>query len=256
MKISIITVCRNAAATLPDTLASVRGQAYGEIEHLVIDGGSGDATREILGRPENGGVKWLSEPDRGIYDAMNKGLALAIGEVIGFLNADDFYGDRRVLGWVAEAFADPRVDAVYGDLLYVAREHPERVVRYWRSCPYRPGLFQRGWAPPHPTFFVRAGVYRRLGGFSLKYGLAADTELMLRFLEKDRITSRYLHHTLVHMRLGGVTNRSLGNIVKQNREVLEAFRDNEIEVHLPRFVVGKLWTRAWQYLAGMGQHGR
>lgn len=250
MKFSIITVCRNASTTIPDTLAAVRMQEYSEVEHLVIDGGSTDATLDILKRPENIGVRWVSEVDLGIYDAMNKGLAQADGEVIGFLNADDLYADNQVLARVAEAFIDPKVAAVYGDLVYVNREQPDKVVRYWRSCPYRPGLFQRGWAPPHPTFFVRAEVYRRLGGFHLKYGLAADAELMLRFVEKHRISTRYLNSVLVRMRLGGVTNSSLHNILLQNREIIEAFRDNELPIFLPSFVAGKLGSRVWQYFAG------
>lgn len=250
MKFSIITVCRNAAATIADTLAAVREQKYGDVEHLVIDGGSTDATLEILKRPENLGVRWISEADQGIYDAMNKGLALATGEVIGFLNADDLYADNLVLGRVAEVFVDVEVDGVYGDLVYVDREHPEKVARYWRSRPYSPGLFQRGWAPPHPTFFVRREVYERLGGFHLKYGLAADADLMLRFLEKHRITTRYIDKVMVRMRLGGVTNQSLHNILAQNREIIEAFRDNGIAVAWPAFLAGKLASRVWQYLAG------
>jgi len=256
MKFSIITVCRNEAATISDTLAAVRGQQYGNIEHLVIDGGSTDQTLEILKRPENSGVRWISEPDCGIYDAMNKGLSLANGEVIGFLNADDLYADNQVLAQMAKLFADPDVAAVYGDLVYVDREHPEKVVRYWRSCHYHPGLFQRGWAPPHPTFFVRAKIYRLLGGFNLKYRLAADAELMLRFIEKHQISTRYLSKVLVRMRLGGVTNSSLRNILLQNREIIEAFRDNGLRVSLAGFVVGKLGSRVWQYFAGMVCRGR
>jgi glycosyltransferase involved in cell wall biosynthesis len=254
VKFSIITVCRNAAATIPDTLAAVREQQYGDVEHLVIDGGSTDATLDILRSPENAEVRWISEADQGIYDAMNKGLALASGEVIGFLNADDLYADNQVLGRVAEVFADAAVDGVYGDLVYVDREHPEKVARYWRSCSYHPGLFQRGWAPPHPTFFVRREVYERLGGFNLKYGLAADAELMLRFIVKHRITTRYLNNLMVRMRLGGVTNQSFQNILEQNREIIEAFRDNDLAVTLPVFLVGKLAARAWQYMAGRVCH--
>lgn len=256
MKFSIITVCRNASTTLPDTLAAVRTQDYANVDHLVIDGGSTDSSVTILERPENIGVRWVSETDLGIYDAMNKGLALAGGEVIGFLNADDLYADNQVLTRVAELFADSGVDAVYGDLVYVDRENPERVVRYWRSSSYRPGLFQRGWTPPHPTFFVRADVYRRLGGFQLKYGLAADAELMLRFVEKNRISTLYLNSVLVRMRLGGVTNKSLRNILLQNREIIEAFRDNNLRVSLPWFVAGKLGSRVWQYLAARIRCGR
>jgi glycosyltransferase involved in cell wall biosynthesis len=256
MKFSIITVCRNAAATIPDTLAAVRQQQYGEVEHLVIDGGSTDATLAILQAPENARVKWLSEADRGIYDAMNKGLALASGEVIGFLNADDLYADNGVLARVASEFAAPEVDGVYGDLVYVDRQHPEKVSRYWRSCPYRPGLFQRGWAPPHPTFFVRREVYQRFGGFNVKYGLAADAELMLRFIARHGITTKYINHVMVRMRLGGVTNQSLRNIIVQNQEIFAAFRDNDIAASWPAFLAGKLTARVWQYLAGRIGHVR
>src|SRR5438309_625440 len=174
MKISIVTVCFNAESTIRDTVRSISEQSHAEVEHLVIDGKSTDDTLSIVhacgSKVE---LRVVSEPDSGIYDAMNKGIALATGDIVGFLNSDDFYASNDVLTTVARVMADPEVDACFGDLCYVRKIDTRWVVRYWRSSPYYSGLFERGWCPPHPTFFVRREVYRRFGGFDLRYKLAA-----------------------------------------------------------------------------------
>jgi glycosyltransferase involved in cell wall biosynthesis len=249
MKISVVTVTWNSARTIGDTLASVNAQTHGDVEHVVVDGGSTDATLAIV-RSEGQRVATLvSEPDKGIYDAMNKGLGLARGDVIGLINSDDFLASPDVLSTVAAAFADPAVDAVYGDLCYVDPVDTTRVVRYWRSSPFRPGLFARGWAPPHPTLYVRREVYERLGGFDLAYPLAADLELMARFFEVHHLRARYLPEVLVRMRTGGATNRSLRNIVRQNREIWHALHRHGLAGSMSGFFIGKLVSRGRQFLS-------
>ena len=184
MKISIITVSFNNAATIEDTINSVASQKHSDVEHIVIDGVSTDGTVEIVQRNRDAVEKFVSERDSGIYDAMNKGIASASGDVIGFLNSDDVYAHCDILSRAAEVFANPDVDACYADLVYVRQEDLGKVVRHWKSKDFRQGLFALGWCPPHPTFFVRKSVYREYGGFDLNYRLAADVELMLRFFGK------------------------------------------------------------------------
>jgi glycosyltransferase involved in cell wall biosynthesis len=252
MKLSIVTASFNSAQTISDTLRTVdaqQGKRGVQLEHLVIDGASTDSTLSIVEKYSQQWRRVQSEPDRGLYDAMNKGLLGACGDVVGLLNSDDLYPHDEVLSTVAEAFeADPSLDAVYGDLCYVKQDNTSEVVRYWRSSDYSPGLFQRGWVPPHPTFFARRSVYQRHGGFDLRYRLAADWELLARFIEVHRIRTRYLPTVLVHMRLGGATNRSLSNVWKQNREIWRAAHANGLRPSIGGFVAGKLWSRSQQFL--------
>lgn len=216
MLISIITATYDSARTVDDTLRSVQAQSHPDIEHIIVDGGSGDETLSIVARYPHIG-KVVSEPDRGIYDAMNKGISLATGEVVGILNSDDFYAHPDVLRKVAAAFGDPGVDAVYGDLLYVDGENPRRVLRSWKSGDYRPGRFKWGWMPPHPTFFVRRTLYERYGGFNLALGTCGDYELMLRLIHRHGARLSYLPEVLVLMRAGGASNESLLARLQANR---------------------------------------
>lgn len=224
LKISLITVCYNSAATLRDTLESVAAQTHPDIEHLIIDGGSLDATLDLVRAHRRHPGLVVSEPDRGIYDAMNKGLALATGEVVGFLNSDDVLADPDVLARIAGAFESSPVEACYGDLVYVSARDTDRIVRYWQSRPYEPGLCRRGWMPAHPTFYVRRRVYERHGGFDESLRIAADFEICLRLLEVQRLPAAYLPTVLVRMRMGGASNASLRNILRANREVSRALR--------------------------------
>ena len=249
MKISIITVCYNSEKTIGDTLRSVFEQNYENIEHIIIDGGSTDRTLAVLATAGAHVAKIVSEPDNGIYDAMNKGIALATGDVIGFINADDFYPTPEVLALVASAFESSGADCCYGDLCYVQQDDVSKTVRYWRSAPFSPGLFDRGWCPPHPTFFVRREVCVRLGGFDLSFNIAADFELMMRYLEAAQITSRYIPQVLVKMRLGGITNRSLINIFKQNIEIRRALSNIGRRSSLVGFLFNKLFIRAIQFIS-------
>ncbi len=248
LQISIITVCFNSAEHIADALRSVDAQTWSHIEHLVIDGASRDGTVGIVEAHAKPWRKLVSEPDKGIYDAMNKGLRMARGDIIGFINSDDFYASPDVLAKVAQVFADPDVDACYGDLCYVKRDATESIVRYWRSAPFQPGMFLRGWCPPHPTLYIRRSVYEQFGRFDLQYKIAADVELMSRFLEVHRIRSRYVPDIFVKMRMGGTTNQSWSNVLQQNQEIWRAFRQQGLQPSLPAFVAGKLLSRGKQFL--------
>ncbi|MDD4914389.1 MAG: glycosyltransferase family 2 protein [Methylococcales bacterium] len=247
IKISVITVCFNSAATLEDTLASVATQQYPHKEHIVIDGGSTDKTLEILGH--SSGVDWISEPDRGIYDAMNKGIARASGDIIGFLNADDMYRDATILSRVAAVFADKQVDACFADLIYVDQHDTDKIIRYWKSKPYRHGLFRGGWMPAHPTFFVRRQVYEQYGDFDLNFPRQSDFDLTMRFLEIHKIKSVYVPEIWIKMRMGGVSNNSLSGIVKGNLEAYRACRKNGLNVNMPGFIFCKLLSRIPQFFS-------
>ncbi|MFL9710427.1 glycosyltransferase family 2 protein [Methylobacillus sp. Pita1] len=245
MKISIITVCYNSAATIADTIASVASQQYSNREHIVVDGASQDNTMEIVkGAPSV--TQYVSELDQGIYDAMNKGLKLATGDVVGLLNADDFYADDTVLDQVAEVFKDPDVQACYADLLYVDQSDTSRVIRYWKSRDFEAGLFKRGWMPAHPTFFVRRSVYESLGGFDLRFPRQADFELTMRFLEVHGIRSVYVPRVWIRMRVGGASNNSIRGVIKGNLEAYRACKLHGLNVG-PLFIPRKVFSRLPQF---------
>ena len=247
MKVSVITVAYNSAATIADTLRSVAAQNYPNIEHIVIDGASTDATLEIV-QGEGGHVaKTVSERDSGIYDAMNKGLRLASGDIVGFLNSDDAYADTEVVRRLARAMSDPAADAVYGNLVFVAQDDPLRIVRYWQPAPYKAGACAGGWMPPHPTLYVRKSVLDRVGGFDTSYRLQADFELCLRLFEVHRVSAVHLPATLVRMRMGGATTGSLRNIVRGNLEAARACRQHGFPGGLG-FIARKMASRIPQFL--------
>ncbi|MEY4885109.1 MAG: hypothetical protein RL151_418 [Bacteroidota bacterium] len=228
MKISIITATFQSARTLRDTIDSVRRQSCPDVEHIIVDGGSTDDTLSIVA--EHGHLqKVISGPDRGIYDAMNKGIGMAEGEIIGILNSDDFYADDRVLADIAGIFRDPAVDAVYGDLDYIHPDENQRITRRWTAGSYRPGGFLWGWMPPHPTFFVRRRLYEQFGGFNLDMGTCGDYELMLRMVHRHGARLSYLPRTLVKMRAGGASNASLGARLKANRNDRLAWTVNGLQ---------------------------
>ena len=249
MTISVITVTYNSAKTVADTMVSLAMQSYADIEHLVIDGASTDGTLEIVRTHARSQTRLISESDGGIYDAMNKGLVLASGEIVGFLNSDDLYADASVLEKIANAFQDPAVEACYADLVYVSQNN-RRVVRYWKSRSFIKGDFAKGWCPAHPTFYVRMSVIERLGLFDRSYKLAADVELMMRYLERGQIRSVYIPHILVRMRVGGATNQSWRNIRQQNSEIFLALRKNSVAFSAVNFWMLKISNRVWQYIFG------
>jgi glycosyltransferase involved in cell wall biosynthesis len=228
MKVSVITATYNSAATIADTLRSVRDQSYPLVEHLIIDGGSRDSTMEIVTTFPH--VKQTcSEKDRGIYDAMNKGVGRATGDIVGILNSDDFYASEHVLREVVEVFQQSGCDAVYGDLQYVDKDDVSKVVRYWRSGSYQQGAFKWGWMPPHPSFFVRRSLYDRCGLFNLDMKTAADYELMLRMVHKEGATLQYLPKVLVKMRTGGASNATLASRLKANADDRKAWEVNNLK---------------------------
>jgi len=246
MKISIITVCHNSVATISSTLISVREQTYEQIEHIIIDGGSSDNTLEVIKIEGTHVAQVVSEKDNGIYDAMNKGLALATGDYVAYLNSDDFYTSNKVIQQVAKAIHETNTDAIFGDLSYVKRNDPKIRVRYWNSQMFQPGSFVRGFAPPHPTFFMKRNLLNELGGFNLSYSLAADFDLMFRALEIKKYTSTYVPLELTRMRTGGATNISLKNIIRQNQEILRCLRAHGDSVSTVGFIARKLLSRIRQ----------
>ncbi len=227
MKISIITACFNSSKTIGDTLKSVAAQVHNDIEHIIIDGDSRDETIKIV-RKFPHVSKIISEPDFGIYHAMNKGINLCTGQIIGILNSDDVFASRFVIGKVVDTFALQACDALYGDLNFVDQNDLKRVTRKWKAGNYKRNRWFYGWMPPHPTFFVRRKIYRKYGLFDLDFTSSADYELMLRFLYKHEITVAYLPETLVHMRLGGHSTSGLRNRMIANREDKKAWEKNNL----------------------------
>ncbi|MGH8175539.1 MAG: glycosyltransferase family 2 protein [Steroidobacter sp.] len=248
LQISVVTATFNSAATIVDTLRSVASQTYENVEHIIIDGASTDATLELVKAHIERVAKCVSERDCGIYDAMNKGWRQATGDVIGFLNSDDVYASDDALDLIAAAFSDESIDACYGDLVYVAREDVNKHIRYWRSCSFQAGLCARGWQPPHPTLYVRRSAFERFGGFDLTYKIQSDFEFCLRMLEVARLQSVYIPRLLVKMRTGGVSNASIRNIIRGNLEALDACRKNGVRA-APAFVVRKIVSKIPQYFS-------
>lgn len=246
-KFSIITVVFNNESTILDTVNSVSTQTFQELEYLIIDGQSTDGTLNRLRECSKKVSNLISEADNGIYDAMNKGIGVATGDIIGFINADDFYASSDVLTKIAAVFNDSNIDACYGDLCYVKQNDTSTVVRYWKSTSFQPTAFEVGWCPPHPTFFVRREIYERFGGFDLSYKIAADVELMMRFLEVHQVRVKYIPEVLVMMRMGGTTNRSLTNIIKQNKEILRALKSHNLRSSIARLLCHKLISRGLQF---------
>ncbi|MBZ5858010.1 glycosyltransferase family 2 protein [Flavihumibacter profundi] len=225
MLVSIITATYNSELTIRDTIESIDKQTYKDIEHIIVDGLSSDSTLEIVKQfPRI--RKVCSEKDDGLYFAMNKGISIASGEVIGILNSDDLYAHNRVIEKVVDLFRDPQVQAVYADLEYVEAGNLETVIRYWRSGGFSSQKFYYGWMPPHPTFFVRKELYDIYGVFNTSFRSAADYEIMLRFLVRYDIPATYLPEVIVKMRAGGISNAGLANRYRANREDRRAWRVN------------------------------
>ncbi|GAB5539357.1 MAG: glycosyltransferase family 2 protein [Salibacteraceae bacterium] len=232
MKISIITATYNSEKTIQHALDSVRSQDYQDIEHIIVDGASSDRTSDIVRANSNERVQFYSEPDQGIYDALNKGINHANGDVVGILHSDDFFADNSIISQVAESFAQNNIDAVYGDLDYVDKEDPTQVVRSWKSEAYHERLFYRGWMPAHPTFFAKKECFEKFGLYDLSFFTSADYELMLRFILRHKIKTQYLPATMVKMRVGGQSNVTLRNRIIANREDARAWKVNNLKPRL------------------------
>lgn len=247
MKISIVTAVFNAVDSIEDTIQSVASQTHPDIEHIVVDGASTDGTMEVVDRHRNKLSKVISEPDQGIYDAMNKGLALATGDVIGFLNADDFYASDHVLADVLEAIQREDLDAAYGDVAFVRPEDRTRVVRRYRSDRFSPERLAWGWMPAHPALFLHRRVFDRFGPFRTDYRIAGDFEFVARAFKCGSLRSRYLPEVFVYMRTGGASTGGWRNTVLLNREVLRACRENAIPTH-PLKVLSKYSLKFLEFL--------
>ena len=248
MKVSIITVTFNSMPVIKDCLDSVKIQDYNDIEHIIIDGGSTDGTLQLLKSKHTQIEKIISEPDDGIYHAMNKGIQMSTGEILVFLNSDDFYANNKVITKVVKEFkGDAETEACYADLIYVNQFNTSKNIRYMKSNKFKEGLFSKGWCPPHPTFFVRRSVFERFGKFDLNYHIASDVDLMMRFLEKHKIKSKYVPEVWVKMRMGGTTNKNLKNIWLQNKEIIHSFNKNNLSVNILKFLIFKIISRALQF---------
>lgn len=228
MKVSIVTVVFNGRAFISDCIDSVLGQDYADVEYIIVDGGSEDGTVELIHAYGDRISRFISEKDLGIYDAMNKGIGMATGEVIGILNADDFFSDSGVIGKIAWAFKESGTDVVYGDLFYISRRNAALIVRRWTGQPYHQRLFASGWMPAHPTFYVRRELFDRYGNYDLSYGSAADYELMLRFMHRFKVKAVYLPDVFVRMRTGGVSNRSFRNRLRSLLSDYRAMKTNAV----------------------------
>ncbi len=227
-KVSIITAVFNEREFIEQCINNVLGQSYENIEYIIVDGGSTDGTVEIIKKYANKISNWTSKSDNGLYYALNKSLLMVTGEIVGFLHADDIYADNEIIKTVVSEMTKYNVDCCYGDLLYVGRYNTEKIIRYWKSNPYNDGLFKKGWMPPHPTCFFKRDVYDKYGCFDTDFKIAADYELMLRFFEKYKISSHYIPEVLIKMRLGGVSNRSLKNILRKTSEDYRAWKVNNL----------------------------
>ena len=246
LKISIITVCYNSSSTLRDTILSVAGQSYSNIEYIIVDGNSKDTTLKIIDDHKSIITKWISEPDKGLYDAMNKGIKMATGDIIGFINSDDLFCDKDALKKVVKFFKNkPDLDSVYADLFYVSQFNTDKIIRRWKTGKQR--RFKYGWHPAHPTLYIKKSIYNKFGLFDLRFKLAADFEIMLRCLDKYRITTQYLEEPLVKMRLGGETNKSLKNIYNQNIECIKAFHTNGFRVNKFLYPIFRIIPKFFQF---------
>jgi len=229
LKVSIITVCYNSAETIEGTIQSVISQNYSNMEYIIVDGKSTDATLSIIEKYKDKITRVISEKDNGIYDALNKALAQVTGDVVAILHADDFYTSNEIIAQVASVFEKEQVDCVYGDLQYVDRLNTALVKRNWISRNYKKENFLKGWMPPHPAFFAKRKCYTDYGFFNTTLKSAADYELMLRFLYKHNSSVAYLPQVLVKMRVGGKSNVSLANRIKANREDKRAWIINDLK---------------------------
>lgn len=228
MKVSIITASYNNEQTIKDTIKSVLSQSYDNIEYIIIDGKSSDNTINIIQKYSESISKLISETDSGIYDALNKGINSASGDIIGFLHADDIYNDENSINRIVKTFNDNKVDSVYGDLLYVSKSDTNKIIRKWISGNFKRKKLKYGWMPPHPTFFVKKTIYENLGSFDTSFKIAADYDLILRFLGKHNVSVQYSRGILIKMRIGGESNKSIKNILRKMREDVRALKKNKL----------------------------
>ena len=228
IKVSIITVVYNNKETIKDAIESVLSQTYENIEYIVIDGASTDGTVEVIEKYADKIDTFVSEPDKGIYDGLNKGISLATGDVIGFLHSDDLFENEYVVEKIANAFLEHNVDSIYGDLTYVKKDDVSKVIRFWKSGEFTPKKLKFGWMPPHPTFYVKRTIYEKFGAFDTSFKIAGDYDTILRFLGRERISTYYIPEVLVKMRVGGESNKSIRNLLQKSKEDLIAMKKNGV----------------------------
>ena len=228
MKISVLTVVFNRADTIAAAIQSVASQIYPNVEHVVIDGASSDGTLGVINAGQHQAMLVFSEPDNGIYDALNKAIARSSGDIIGLMHSDDFFAHDQVLTKIADAFTDPSVDAVYGDLDYISATDSSHILRHWKAGSFVPSKLNRGWMPPHPTLFVRRRVLEKFGGYDTSYRIAGDYDAILRWFSSPNFRAGYIPEVLVKMRVGGASNRSIGRIIQKSREDYRALHTNNI----------------------------
>jgi glycosyltransferase involved in cell wall biosynthesis len=244
MKISIITVIYNGANTIADTIESVYNQTYNNIEYLIIDGKSSDNSIDVIKRFEeafyNSGIsyKWISEEDDGLYDAINKGINMSTGDVIGILNSDDFFSDNLVVNDIAIIFENEKVDCIYGNINYI-NPITSKVMRKWKSKQYEDGLFDKSWTPAHPTFYCKKEVYQKYGLYRTDFKIAADVELMYRFLVRYKVKSKYLERLMVIMRMGGISNNGLNSTLTITKEMIKVYKENGKNLNLIKYLIYK-----------------
>ncbi len=237
MKISIITVTYNSSATIEDCITSIQNQTYSNIEHIIIDGASKDNTVNIVKSLPNRVSKIISEPDNGIYDAMNKGIKLATGDIIGVLNSDDLFYNNEVVQDLVDVFESEEIDCLYGNLVFFNSEG--KITRKWQSKPYAHGLFSKSWSPAHPTFYCKRELYEKYGLYKTDYKIAADVELMLRFLELNKVRNRFVDKYFVRMLTGGVSTQGVKSTIIITRELRRAFNENQLPFNLVKYLFYK-----------------
>ena len=228
-------------------ILSIKNQRFKNIEHLIVDNLSKDKTLSLIKKNKHRKIKVISAADKGIYDALNKGIKKAKGDIISILHSDDFYFSRKTLETIAEIFIKEDVDAVYGDLIYISK-NTNKPIRYWKSNIYKKGLFKKGWSPPHPSLFLKRSLFKKFGYFKLKFGNSADFELMRRFIEQKKIKTKYINKVLVVMKYGGKSNKNFTNILQQNLEVIKILGIQKNIYRLSKLVIFKFTNRVFQFL--------
>lgn len=250
MKISLITVSYNSATTIKDTFESVLMQTYPDIEYIVIDGQSKDNTVDLIKEYEilfRGRMKWISEPDKGLYDAMNKGIRMATGDIVGIINSDDFYYKDNIIAQIADAFKDNKTQVVFGDVRFVKSDNLDKTVRYYSSKKFSPKLFKYGFMPAHPTFFTYKKYFNEFGYYRTDFKIASDYELLIRFLHTGNLNYKYLPIDFLKMRTGGVSTASPNSNYTLNKEIVKACKENGINTNLPLLSL-KYFVKIWEYI--------
>jgi glycosyltransferase involved in cell wall biosynthesis len=247
MKVSIITVVHNNASTIKNAIDSVINQSYQNIEYIVVDGASTDGTIEIINNYKNHIAHFISEPDTGIYNAINKGIRLATGDIVGILNSDDFFCSNNIIERIVNEFLKDNIDAVYGDVQFVNPNKENKITRYYSSKRFSSKMFKYGFMPAHPSFYVKRSFFNELGYYKETYKIGADFELLLRFLLKNNLNAKYLEMPFVTMRTGGISNRSYKSNLLLNREILQACRENNVKTNLIN-IYSKYFIKAFEFI--------